>query len=157
MKFIEPNSGLQLFVNANFLKGLYEHSMRYYPEEFGGILVGYYSLSQQTAFIEDTILPQTFTRSKVHFERSSQGLKNELEELNNRQPSLEYLGEWHTHPNCSNQPSITDKKAMKKIANSRSVLINNPILLILSINAKTYDPAFFVQVAGSLNQYQLIT
>lgn len=156
MRFVEPNSGLEIFVNEDFLKGLYEYGILYYPEEFGGILVGHYSFSEQSAYIEDTILPQTFTRSKVHFERGSQGLRNVLEELHNRQPNWGYLGEWHTHPNFSNQPSVTDRKAMKKITNSKSVLINNPILLILSIDAKTYDPAFFVQVAGSLNQYQLV-
>ncbi len=44
-----------------------------------------------------------------------------------------YIGEWHSHPNGSSMYSQTDLKAMIKIANCETVMIENPILLILSV------------------------
>jgi len=44
---------------------------------------------------------------------------------------LRYVGEWHSHPNCSTQYSSTDLSAMVDI--EKEVSIENPLLLIVSV------------------------
>lgn len=47
---------------------------------------------------------------------------------------LIYLGEWHSHPNGSSSYSMTDRKALTNIAESETVNISNPIMLIVGFN-----------------------
>ena len=65
-----------------------------------------------------------------------------------------YVGEWHTHPNGSTKYSSTDLNAMIKIAKDDNVVIENPILLILSINKdKSYKFSFYLYASEKLIEY----
>ena len=69
----------------------------------------------------------------IVFERGKIGLKEKLTELYNEKTRLIYVGEWHSHPDGLPIPSGTDFNAMKEIAESDEVVIQNPVLLILGI------------------------
>ena len=58
-----------------------------------------------------------------------QGLENVWEQL--AKEGLQYVGEWHSHPNGSTQYSSTDLAAMIDI--EKEVAIENPLLLIVSV------------------------
>jgi [CysO sulfur-carrier protein]-S-L-cysteine hydrolase len=108
---------ISLEVEENLLNRLYEYGMKSYPNEYGGVLVGQYSLDRKILFIQDTILTSKSGVSKYYFVRSNDGLKAELERRFNQESKQIYVGEWHTHPDMPAYPSFKDRDAMKSSIN----------------------------------------
>lgn len=154
MKFINKNIGLELEISSDLLELLYREGLKYYPNEFGGILVGRYSEDSKTCIVETTILPTAFKSSVNGFERGNKGLKEQLVDYYNETPSLVYVGEWHTHPNASPTPSTKDKKAMQEIESCEVVKISSPVLIILGINQNNYELGCYVQHLKNLYSYE---
>lgn len=154
MKLHCKDTGFSLDVDKTLLIKLHKEGMQYYPSEFGGLLVGHYAEDKKTVFIKDTILPQDFNTSKMSFKRGVKGMKQKLEEYYSQNPSLIYIGEWHTHPNGKPLPSKMDMIAMDSICKYKEVLILNPILLILSLDDNSFDYNFFVHYNNKLNKYE---
>jgi len=46
--------------------------------------------------------------------------------------NLEYLGDWHSHPDGSFHPSETDVRVLRKIAGHAAARCQNPVMFILS-------------------------
>ena len=108
----------------------------YFPKEFGGILTGI--KSEEHLIILDIEVPVKFESNKNGFVRHPDFLNDYLQEIfvkSNNQ--IEYLGEWHTHPNGSTQFSSQDLTSMKEIAENLDVNNVTPLLIILSINPST--------------------
>ncbi len=141
-------------MDDKLLKKLCKQGIKYYPTEFGGLLVGYYADDNKTVVISETVLPTEFKSSRVSFERGSKGLKKVLERLYKQNPSLIYVGEWHTHPDSPALPSGTDMYALREIVNHEGVFINNPILLIISITQDKCVPGFFVYANNKVYKYE---
>ena len=146
--------GLSLQVEEAFLQELVTTGKLYYPNEFGGFLVGYYSEDFRQLNITDTILPKTFKATKYRFERSNRGIGKKLKAFYNSIPSKIYVGEWHTHPDNSSNPSITDFVAINSIINNKATSISNPILLIIGYTAQTVDFGFYVSFKNKLYKYE---
>lgn len=125
----------------------------FYSNEIGGFLIGYYSSDLKTLQINDFIIPKKYESSSHLFERSIEGVFNIFKEIFKSKKQY-YIGEWHTHPNGISMYSNTDLNAMKEIAGDENVIIENPILLILSINKKrNYEYSFYLYVNGKLIKY----
>lgn len=116
--------------------------------------MGYYSDDNKTVVIRETVLPKEFRASKFSFERGSKGLKSVLEKMYKQLPSLVYVGEWHTHPDNPAIPSSTDLMALRQLVKDEGVLINNPILLIISISKKRHEFGFFVYSNNKVFKYE---
>ncbi len=125
---------LKLFIDDDLLNKILSIAMQFYPNEFGGFLVGYYSSDQKSLTITNYILPTKYQNGKFSFERSSEGIEKEFSDFFNNEVRQYYVGEWHSHPNSSTDYSTTDLKAMINIADSESIRITNPVLLILNIS-----------------------
>lgn len=125
-----------------------------YPNESGGFLVGYYSEDLTALNITDLILPNEHTSSKYSFKRSIKGINKIFESLFSSKKHY-YIGEWHSHPDGSSIFSKTDLNAMEEIANSETVTITNPILLIVSINkTELKDFTFYIYDNKGLYKYE---
>lgn len=133
MKLINKHKKLELVVENEIIDRLFSVASEHYPNEYGGFLIGYYSSDFKSLTITNFILPNKYKSYQYLFERSTEGVEKELKEFFNGKNKQYYLGEWHTHPNGSTNYSIIDLNAMINIANSESIRIKNPILLILSI------------------------
>ncbi len=145
---------IKLFFDNRLIQQLTNEGNKYYPKEYGGLLVGHYSEDNKQLFVTATILPPKFSHSQVYFERNVYGLEEILKQIYHETGDY-YVGEWHTHPNASAQYSITDLQAMKSIANTSSVSIINPILLILSIgNEVLLDYQFYFLDEDKLEAYE---
>lgn len=153
MKLTCKDIGLSIEVKEELLNDLYDIAMKHYPKEFGGLLIGYYAEDYKICYIENTILPNKYKSSRYSFERGKIGLKEKLTELYNEKPRLIYVGEWHSHPDGLPIPSGTDFNAMKEIAESDEVLIQNPVLLILGITKEQYKYKFFIHHNKNLKEY----
>ena len=125
-----------------------------YPNEFGGFLIGYYSDDLKTLVLTDLLIPNEYKSYRTLFERGIKGITKKLTELFKLKEKRYYVGEWHSHPNASPRFSSTDLNAMKNIAKSESVRIENPILLIVSINSqKLIDYTFYLFDNDKLLEY----
>lgn len=126
---------LQLVVEDGLLNRLSEIGISHFPNEFGGFLIGTYSADFKTVYVNDFVLPQKYKGAPFAFERNTDGLTEEFNKLFKEKKQY-YIGEWHTHPNGSTMYSSIDLKSMTEIVECATVQIQNPLLLILSINEK---------------------
>jgi len=146
--------GLSLEAHEELLNGLVEKGKSHYPNEFGGILVGYYSQDNTYLHITDTILPKTFKASKFSFERSTKGIERKLGIYYKEIPKQFYVGEWHTHPDNSPIPSLTDISALNAIINNQDACLANPVLLIIGYSKRKVDFGFYVWFENKLYRYE---
>ena len=116
-----------------------------YPNETGGIVVGFYNRSLDCATVTDVFFETLDSKKgRTWFIRGVYGLQEKLNKLWLRQRGY-YLGEWHFHPGGDSIPSQTDLSQMRLIASSSTTQCPEPILLIYSgrdttteISLKTY-------------------
>lgn len=83
------------------------------PNETGGVLIGGYDISRKIVYIVDTIpSPPDSKEWPTLYIRGSSGLAKEVERVTAvTDGQLEYVGEWHSHPDgCSCLPSDDDLK-----------------------------------------------
>ena len=132
MELKNKQKNVKLIIEDELLNNIETLGFNCYPNECGGFLVGYYSNDLMSLYVTDYILPNKQKGSPSFFERSSEGLKQIFHQLFSLKRQY-YIGEWHTHPNGSSMYSYTDLNAMRQIASSTNVSIENPILLILGI------------------------
>jgi len=105
-----------------------------WPNETGGILVGYYNQRRDTAVL--TQLPPTPSdslSSRARFVRGLRGLQQLLARLWHQSPERReyYLGEWHYHPGQAPVPSPRDEAQMRAIAEDRKYRCPEPVLVIV--------------------------
>lgn len=146
--------GLSIEADDELLNSLVENGKSHYPNEFGGFLVGYYSDDNRHLNITDTILPKSFKASKYSFERSTQGIEKKLGIYYKKIPQKFYVGEWHTHPDNTPIPSMTDISAINAIINNQNACLANPVLLIIGYSKTKVDFGFYVWFENKLYRYE---
>lgn len=145
---------MSININDKLLNKLTEIGKEYYPNEFGGFLVGNYSNDFKQLNITDTILPTKFKASKYQFERETTGINEILKIYYEQIPKTYYVGEWHTHPDDLPTPSITDMNAINEILKHQDTSIQNPILLIIGYIKQNVEYGFFVPFKNKLYKYE---
>jgi hypothetical protein len=83
------------------------------PNETGGVLIGSYNLPSKTVYVVDTIpSPPDSEEWPTLYIRGSEGLRDRVASITKMTVGqLEYVGEWHSHPDrCSCMPSDDDFK-----------------------------------------------
>jgi integrative and conjugative element protein (TIGR02256 family) len=147
---------LKLNINDELMGDIYNSTKEHHPKEIGGILLGYYSDNGKCAYIESIVLAKFYINSPTNFTRQTSDLNHIIDqEYIKSQGKLNYLGEWHSHPDGSTQFSAKDFLTMKEIAFNNNVKIHNPILLIVSYNKSIFDSAFYLYHELSLLKYEL--
>lgn len=108
-------------------------------KETGGILIGRYSSSLKTVYINELSNPPS--DSKAGFFWFFRGVKGVGEYLKKKwvQNDEYYLGEWHVHPANVPEPSSTDIAQLKKISLDKRFNCKEPILIIISKNNTEYN------------------
>lgn len=125
---------LSLEIDNKIVQEIQKKAFEALPNETGGFLVGKYSADNNTAIVSLVLTPVKIISGPTCFQRETEGMESVWDEL--YKEGLVYLGEWHSHPNGSSMYSVTDKKALTNIARSETVLINNPIMMIVSLSKK---------------------
>lgn len=106
-------AGWTLVLDAELLERLTELRQRKLPVETGGVLIGSYDLIRKRVYVIDTIpSPPDSEEWPTLYIRGSQGLAAQVEAISQAtNHQLEYVGEWHSHPNgCACLPSDDDLK-----------------------------------------------
>jgi hypothetical protein len=93
------------------------------PNETGGVLLGSYDMQRKLLYIVDMLpSPPDSEEWPASYKRGCTGLGQAVCEIQDRTlTNLEYVGEWHSHPDgCGTEMSKVDKVAMKEIAEEMS-------------------------------------
>lgn len=146
--------GLSIEAGDELLNSLVEKGKSYFPNEFGGFLVGYYTNDNKHLQITNTIFPKYFKASKNSFERSTKGIKKKLSCYFKETPKKFYVGEWHTHPNNRPILSATDISAINVIINNQNAGLANPVLLIIGYSKTQVDFGFYLWFENKLYRYE---
>ena len=105
-----------LVVNDHVLNQLAKQRIDKLPNETGGVLIGSYDLSQKIIYTVDVLpSPPDSEEWPTLYIRGSKGLAKEVARVTKLSgEQLEYVGEWHSHPNrCSCNPSSDDRKVFE--------------------------------------------
>jgi integrative and conjugative element protein (TIGR02256 family) len=156
LNFRSKEIDLNIEIAESLIEKIRQIGLKHYPKEFGGIFIGNYSQDKKTVLLEDTLLPKKYKSSKYSFERGSAGLKEKLLNLYNQEKPQLYVGEWHTHPDSSVTPSITDVAALNEIVQHDEVNICNPIMLIVGLTVKKIELGFYVYFKNKIYKYETI-
>jgi integrative and conjugative element protein (TIGR02256 family) len=133
LEFRSQDRRFGLVLAAEFRQTLRERCLASWPNETGGILVGYYTERHETAIVSQ--LPPAPTDSvsaRARFVRGLRGLQELLVRLWNQNPRNReyYLGEWHFHPGQEPIPSPQDEAQMRAIAKDPGYRCPEPLLVI---------------------------
>lgn len=123
-----------LLLPAGVLKELHTHGWNSYPTETGGVLLGLSDWSKRVAVVTDVVGPgPDATHGATRFEPDHEWQAAEVAARWHQDPRLEYLGDWHTHPDGSATPSKLDKTALETIAAAPDAQQPRPLMLILAL------------------------
>jgi [CysO sulfur-carrier protein]-S-L-cysteine hydrolase len=154
-KFTQVQLGLKIQISQDILLGIFKSISHHFPKEFGGILLGEYSLDKHIVNISESICPNKFHSSPVAFTRNSVHLNMEIKKrFEASSGRVIYVGEWHSHPNGSTEFSKLDLKTMQSIGSNKNVMITMPILLIVGFNNELFDASFYVLHKQNLLKYE---
>lgn len=98
--------------------------------ETGGILIGrYLKKGRFVRITEVTAMPEDSRFGRAWFQRGRKGLDALLRDR--WAQGQYYVGEWHSHPGGSAEPSGSDVAAMRKIAGDPLYRCEAPVLLVV--------------------------
>lgn len=91
---------LDLFIDQGIVQKLKAERTNKFPEETGGILLGYYDFNINAVIVVDALqAPADSTATDASFERGIEGVREHVEEAARRTAGVvQYIGEWHSHP-----------------------------------------------------------
>ncbi|AKD02121.1 ThiF family adenylyltransferase [Pontibacter korlensis] len=154
IKYQQPELGLKLKVSSATVETVLANSDSFFPNEYGGLLMGSYSDDFSEALVFDVILPSKFKSSPTSFVPDTDELNKKLNKYGKEHDSgVEYLGEWHSHPKGSGQYSPQDFASLKKVAEAGSVAVANPLLLIASGYKGEMQLSFYVFSKNKLYKF----
>ncbi|OGW13828.1 MAG: hypothetical protein A3G93_02095 [Nitrospinae bacterium RIFCSPLOWO2_12_FULL_45_22] len=103
------------------------------PNETGGVLVGSFDMQRKIVYVLDTLpSPPDSKEWPTVYIRGCQGLMMRMNEIHQiTLGMLEYVGEWHSHPDdCGCWPSEDDRKAFMWLAENMIADGFPPLMLI---------------------------
>lgn len=108
--------GWRIITDECLLKSVYNYRKQKLPNETGGILLGSYDMYRKIVYIIDTIpSPPDSKEWPSAYIRGNKGLQSKVQNIKDiTQNKLEYVGEWHSHPDGYGiTPSSDDQKFMQ--------------------------------------------
>jgi len=152
--YSHPSTGLRLVIESGCFNKIINSAWRCYPKEYGGILVGNYINDGTCVVISDSILPENFTSTEVYFSPDNVELSRCINDIRkSSHGSITYVGEWHCHPDGTTEYSNRDFRAIKSLAESKTVNANNPILCIIAGREGLSSIDFYCFVNGELTRF----
>lgn len=121
----------ELIVPAALLAELVIETYRSFPLETGGILLG--QSNGETMTLSVVIGPgPSATHGRFSFDPDQRWQVAEVAAAwRGSSGPLEYLGDWHTHPNGRPHPSKLDIEALRTIREAADARVARPIMLIV--------------------------
>lgn len=149
-----PDKNPIVLISYGLLEQMYHLCMSEYPNEFGGILSGIRLNDVWT--IVDFQEPKKYQNSSNGFTREASSLNIYLESaFNESKGQIEYLGEWHSHPDGSTKYSDNDKRSMLEIAEDINIKNDFPLLLIVGNSKRNFKYSLFQCIEGNMIKHKI--
>ncbi len=131
-------NNLKIIVNDKILDDIrrcYCSNIKY---ETGGILFGKFNRENRVIEITEVYELKTNFFSRIMYKRSAR----KAQKIINRRwhetnGAINYVGEWHTHPNMQAMPSSTDINSLKEITEKVKGVLPGTILIIAGKDNQT--------------------
>jgi len=126
------------------------------PEETGGVLLGMWDLVHRIVYVADTIPAPPDSRKRVtSFIRGCEGLLDKVTHAGRTTSGmLQYVGEWHSHPNgYGTAPSGDDRKVFEWITEKTTEDGYQPVMAIVG----ELEARWFVESISSQQNVNLGT
>lgn len=122
----------QLALPAVAMAGMLAEGWRTWPNETGGILLG---RNNGTCTHVTTVIGPgpSATHERYGFQPDSDWQAAEVAAHWHRDPDIEYLGDWHTHPQGSTRFSALDTDTARAIASAHAARQPNPVMVVLAL------------------------
>ena len=123
------------------------------PEETGGVLLGTWDLVHRIVYVADTIPAPPDSRKRASsFIRGSEGLLDRVMQAGKATNGmLQYIGEWHSHPNgYGTVPSGDDRKVFEWVTEKTTEDGYQPVMAVVG----ELETRWFVE---SINSQQNVT
>ena len=120
------------------------------PNETGGVLIGSFDQENRIAYLVDIIpSPPDSVEWPILYIRGCGGLEGEVTRIRARtDDQLQYVGEWHSHPDgCNTEPSEDDKKVFGWLAENAARDSNPPVMVIVG---QKETRIFFASIEASV-------
>ncbi|WP_179319962.1 ThiF family adenylyltransferase [Winogradskyella helgolandensis] len=151
--YILNNINSAIHISKSVLKRIEEETKFHYPKEFGGVFIGY--KSDLHFIITDILIPDHYKNGQTIFIREPGTLNERLSEIHKMtNGEIEYLGEWHSHPNGPTTPSRTDINAMQEIAKDKNINIDKPLLMIAEVDNISFGKDLYIYDNKNLKKYE---
>lgn len=122
---------MQLLLPNDVVRTMRRHLFRAGRREIGGMVMGEDLGNQRFRIVEFSV--DTYSGTRTNFRRDAEEHDRALSEFFEKTGSdyarFNYLGEWHSHPSFSVQPSLQDVHAMKDLVDGTGG-VNFAILFI---------------------------
>jgi integrative and conjugative element protein (TIGR02256 family) len=142
-----------IHISKSVLKRIEEETKFHYPKEFGGVFIGF--KSGINFIITDILIPDEYKNGTTVFIREPGTLNDRLREVHQMtNGEIEYLGEWHSHPNGPTTPSSTDINAMEIIAKDKNINMDRPLLMIAEVDKTSFDKDLYIYDNKKLEKYE---
>jgi integrative and conjugative element protein (TIGR02256 family) len=140
-----------VWIPAYVLDEMSHCAMEKFPNETGGVFIGYWNMQLTEAVITNVTGPGP---NAVHelsaFTPDSEFQESEIAEYYRRSDGLHtYLGDWHTHPEGDLSLSPTDRRTLRRIGEHKDARLEIPLMGILTgastghLKVWHYPPAYF--------------
>jgi integrative and conjugative element protein (TIGR02256 family) len=132
-------------------------SQRKYPNETGGVLVGYVDRDGRTVLTAVVGPGPGAIHSRSRFRRDGDYAQAEVDRLHLASDGRDdYIGEWHSHPDAGG-PSYVDRGSMSWISNNPSYGRRDPVLLIMErVRKRAWRPRAYRWVEDRLVEVRAI-
>lgn len=136
--------GWKLITDVGLMVKLKELRAVGLPQETGGVLLGTWDLVRRIVYVVDTIpAPPDSKKRQTSFIRGCEGLLDSVTQANKKTSGmLQYVGEWHSHPNgYGTSPSDDDRKVFEWISERTTEDGYQPVMAIVG----QFDVRWFVE------------
>ena len=111
--------GWKIIFDVDVERAMRDYRSKHLPNETGGVLLGSFDLERKLVLVSDVLgSPDDSREWPTVYIRGSAGLRSAVQDAERlTQGGLEYVGEWHSHPDgFSAEASSTDKRALKLLS-----------------------------------------
>jgi integrative and conjugative element protein (TIGR02256 family) len=125
---------MNIFYHASVLEVFEAEIAQFGVVETGGVLLGWYEEEKVVVFKATSAGPNS-THENFYFQADSNYIDMIIDmEYANSNGKINYVGEWHTHPQLTPQPSSVDLNSLDEIVESSGK--PNLLLIIGAIDFK---------------------
>lgn len=141
MQTVFFDDGTILYIEDKVLKKIFKYAqVKPFDLEAGGVLLGKCFQNRNEYIISDVSEPSILDkRTRFNFVRSKKHAQAVINRTWKKSGGyINYIGEWHTHPETNPSPSQIDKNLLRQIISDKSNVFPKIFLLILGTNQNLY-------------------